>query len=66
MPQTQFEAWLSFMRTSADGLVSADQAELRCTIVPLHNTPQGMIDALRQDWGACSTARTQGLHSPLR
>jgi len=62
---TQFEAWLSFMAPTTDGLVSAPEGELRCTIYCLHNTPSGMADALNSEWkGRTACAALEILSGP--
>ena len=52
--QTQFEGWLSFMRASANGLVSAPTNMRRCTMTLLHGTGEQLKSALVEEWATCN------------
>ena len=53
---TQYEAWLSMMQVSDEGLVAADAATSRATIITIHGAPQYLVDALKQEWSDCTPA----------
>ena len=36
---------------NANGLGYAGEKNLRCTIVPIHNAPKALTDALKEEWG---------------
>ena len=51
---TQFEAWLSMMSASPEGLVPTPASERRCSIVCLHNAKESsseMTKMVQQMWG---------------
>ena len=54
---TQYEAWLSFMRPSANGLSSATGLDLRCTIVTLRGIPESFKNALKEEWSKCNSSQ---------
>jgi len=62
---TLYEAWLSFMQATREGLLSAPEAKLRCHLVCIHGTPHAMTLALKEEWLGCSShSAFQKLSSP--
>ena len=55
---TMYEAWLSFMTATNDGLLTAPVAEQRCKMRCLHGCPQSQQDVLREEWDSCSARST--------
>lgn len=53
---TQFEAWLSMQMPSLEGLVSAPLAERRCKIECVHGAPDGLRNALVEEWSLVTAA----------
>uniref|UniRef100_A0A7S2GH12 COR domain-containing protein n=1 Tax=Haptolina brevifila TaxID=156173 RepID=A0A7S2GH12_9EUKA len=45
-----YECWLSFMMATRGGLISADEAKLRCHVECLHGTPPATKIALKEEW----------------
>ena len=55
---TMYEAWLSFMTATNDGLLTAPVAEQRCKMRCLHGCPQSQQDVLREECDSCSARST--------
>lgn len=55
---TQYEAWLSMMDISEDGLVAAAATDGRCTIKAIHDAPSALVVALQQEWKDSTPERT--------
>ena len=50
--QTQFEAFLSLRKVTANGLDYTPEEERRCTVVPIHNAPVEFVSALLNMWAS--------------
>mmetsp|Transcript_83172 Transcript_83172/g.166092 ORF Transcript_83172/g.166092 Transcript_83172/m.166092 type:complete len:209 (-) Transcript_83172:349-975(-) len=53
---TQFEAWLSMQVASNEGLVGAPTAMRRCIIECVHGAPEGLKQALIDEWSHATAA----------
>lgn len=61
MPPVQFEAWLSFQKPTADGLVGVGlchgaDIKPRCTVMALHDTGSAFEEALEKTWSRRTTS----------
>ena len=59
--RTQFEAFLSLRKVSVNGLDVATEQERRCVIVPIHNAPPIMAQALVDEWGRKTATQAHGV-----
>jgi len=60
---TQFEAWLSMQKATATGLVSASEAERRCSIVCIHGAAETYKKALVEQWSNCDAKKAHDMLS---
>jgi hypothetical protein len=58
----QFEAWLSFQKATAHGLVGASANERRCTVRCIHNAPASQEVQLVSMWSGMTA---QAAHAVL-